>query len=109
MCRPILILPQPSWAVKASQALHTIRKMCSKHQGKVKSYMPTSVDRPGSDTCGRVCGEHLTVSPGLRIEPRSRDGIDLINEDDGRGVLLCKAEYISHEARALPKVLLYKL
>lgn len=41
--------------------------------------------------------------------PLGSDGIDLIDEDDGRGVLLSHAEQLAHELGAIPQVLLDEL
>lgn len=41
------------------------------------------------------------VGAGLRIETSSRDGINLVNEDDGRRILLCEPEHVTHHARTL--------
>lgn len=52
---------------------------------------------------------YLTISSSLRVEPLGSNGVDLIDEDDGRRVLAGQAEDISYHTRALPQVLLHKL
>mmetsp|Transcript_7587 Transcript_7587/g.22193 ORF Transcript_7587/g.22193 Transcript_7587/m.22193 type:complete len:302 (-) Transcript_7587:494-1399(-) len=52
---------------------------------------------------------HLAVRPRLRVEALRGDGVHLVDEDDGRGVLSREAEDVAHHARALAQVLLHKL
>merc|ERR1719430_453828 len=52
---------------------------------------------------------HLSICPCLRIKSLGCDRVDLVDEDDGGGVLLGEAEDVSHHARAFTKVLLHKL
>lgn len=50
-----------------------------------------------------VCEVELTTAP------LCTDGINFINEDDGRGVLLSHAEQLAHELGAVTQVLLDEL
>ena len=45
----------------------------------------------------------------LCIKTLSGDGINLINEDDGRGIFLRQPEDVTHHTRAFTQVLLNKL
>jgi hypothetical protein len=45
----------------------------------------------------------------LSIKSLSGNGINLINEDDGRGVLFGQTEHITHHAGTFTKILLHKL
>ena len=51
----------------------------------------------------------LPVGAGLGVESLGGDRVDLIDEDDGGGVLLGQAEDIPHHAGPLAEVLLDKL
>lgn len=41
--------------------------------------------------------------------PLGGDGVDLINKDDSRAVLLSQTEHVTHHARALAQILLHEL
>ncbi len=50
---------------------------------------------------------HLPISPSLSIESSCCNGINLINENDGWSILICKSKYILHHSWSLhmsPKV-----
>lgn len=51
---------------------------------------------------------NLPVGTSLCIKPLRRNGINLINEDDGGSILSSQAEDISDHARTLTEILLYK-
>ena len=38
---------------------------------------------------------HLPVGARLRVEPLGGDGVDLVDEDDGGGVLLGEAQHVT--------------
>lgn len=51
---------------------------------------------------------HVHTS-SLCIKTLSGDGINLINEDDGRSVFLCQPEDVPHHTRTFTQILLDKL
>jgi len=51
----------------------------------------------------------LSVTSGLRVKTLRGDGVNLIDEDDRRRVLLGQSEHIADHARTLAEVFLNKL
>jgi hypothetical protein len=52
---------------------------------------------------------HLSVRARLRVEPLGRNGVHLVDEDDGGRVVACKSEHIAHHPRPLSQILLHEL
>lgn len=44
----------------------------------------------------------------LSIEPLGSNGIDFINEDNRRGILSCKSEYVPYHTRPLAQIFLHE-
>lgn len=62
------------------------------------------------DTCDITAYEsERCVTAGLGVEALGGDGINLVDEDDGRSVLLGQSEDVSYHPRALAQILLHKL
>ena len=52
---------------------------------------------------------HLSVSSLLGVEPLGADGVQLVDEDDGRRLLLGEGEGVPHELGAVPDEHLHEL
>jgi hypothetical protein len=44
---------------------------------------------------------HLAIAALLRVEPLRADGVELVDEDDGRSFLLCKLESVADKLCAI--------
>mmetsp|Transcript_21145 Transcript_21145/g.36300 ORF Transcript_21145/g.36300 Transcript_21145/m.36300 type:complete len:231 (-) Transcript_21145:456-1148(-) len=52
---------------------------------------------------------HLPVGARLRVEPLGRNGVNLVDEDDRRGVLPSQSEDVADHTRTFAEVLLHEL
>ena len=68
-------------------------------------------ERDGQELPGNIHKQitsRLAHTSSLSIEPLSSNGIDLINEDNRRGILSGQSEYVPYHTRPLTQIFLHK-